>query len=135
VGLARDPQHQELIGSLIGADHVKKTVRVAVLICSLLICGSGCKKAVTTQKPQSLQEGVEQLRAALVNASPQVQSNLYSGVSYGIRYGNYTQALEAMDRILADPGLNAQQKQLANDVTDLLKTAAQNQQNAPAPAQ
>jgi len=134
VGLARDPQHQDLIGSLI-EDHVKKTVRVAVLICGLLICGSGCKKAVTTQKPQSLQEGVEQLRAALVNASPQVQSNLYSGVSYGIRYGNYTQALEAMDRILADPGLNAQQKQLANDVTDLLKAAAQNQQNAPAPAQ
>jgi hypothetical protein len=76
-----------------------------------------------------------QLRSALVNASPEVQSNLYSGVSYGIRYGNYAQALESMDRILADPGLNAQQKKVANDVTDLLKTAAQTQQNAPAPAQ
>ena len=94
-----------------------------------------CEKNANAKKPQTVEEGLAQLRALLVDASPEVQSNLYNGVSYGIRYANYPQALAAMDSILADPGLNAQQKQAANDVTDLLKTAAQNQLNAPSPAQ
>jgi hypothetical protein len=108
---------------------------VAVLILILLTCGSGCKKDTITQKPQTLEEGVAQLRTLLADANPEVQSNLYNGVSYGVRYGNYPQALESMDRILGDSSLNAQQKKAANDVVDLLKTAAQNQQNAPNPAQ
>ena len=115
---------------------MKKTDRlVTVLIFVLLACGASCKKNASSQKPQTLEEGIAQLRAALVDAPPQVQSNLYSGVSYGVRYGNYAQALGAMDAIVGDPSLNAQQKKIANDVTDLLKTAAQNQQTAPTPAQ
>ena len=112
-------------------------ILVAVLILTLLSCGTGCKKNATGggQKPQTLEAGMEQLRAALGDASPLVQSNLYNGVSSGIRYGNYPQALEAMDAIVGDPGLNAQQKKVAGDVIELLKAAAQNQQNTPAPAQ
>jgi len=70
----------------------------------------------------------------MIDASPQVQSNLYNGVSYGVRYGNFPQALEAMDAIVADPSLKPEQKKVADNVIELLKAAAQNQQNAPAPA-
>lgn len=136
MGVARNSQHQVVYGSLIRSHQVKKRDRlVAVLILSLLACGTGCKKSGTTTKPQTLQEGVAQLQVALGSASPEVQSNLYNGVSYGIRYGNYTQALGAMDAIVSDPSLNPQQKKIADDVIDLLKTAAQNQQTAPSPAQ
>lgn len=76
-----------------------------------------------------------QLQAALTDANAESQSNFYNSVSTGIRYGNYVQALEAMDRIGSDPSLNAQQKKIASDLTDLLKTAAQNQQTNSAPAQ
>jgi len=136
VGLARDKKHQDGLGSLIRTHQVKKTgCFLTVLILISLACGTGCKKGGSNQKPQTVEEGIAQLRAAMIDASPQVQSNLYNGVSYGVRYGNYTQALEAMDAIAADPSLKPEQKKVADNVIELLKAAAQNQQNAPAPAQ
>jgi hypothetical protein len=97
--------------------------------------GVGCKgKKAVSQQPQTLEDGVEQLRTALASASPDVQSNLYSGVSYSIRYGSYDKALVSLDRIASDPGLNDGQKRLVNDVIELVKARIQNQGNAPKPA-
>lgn len=105
-----------------------------VLIASFLAFGvTACKKSTTFQKPQTIDQGVAQLREALANnTSVSVQSNLYSGVAYGIRYGRYADVLEALDRMSSDPSLTAQQKQLVNDVMDLTKAALQNDQNKPA---
>jgi len=137
VGVACDPQHQDLYGSLIQANQVKKTGSlVAVLLITLLACSFGCNKSASSgQKPQTLEAGMAQLQAALTEANAVAQSNFYNSVSSGIRYGNYVQALEGMDRVNEDPTLNSQQKKVANDLMDLLKAAAQKQQNAPAPAQ
>jgi hypothetical protein len=73
------------------------------------------------------------LRAALVKASPDVQRGFYNGVDYSIRYGNYMDALMALDRITSDPGLNDQQKKLLAHVAELLKAKIQNPQNAAKP--
>jgi len=118
---------------------VKKTTwLLSIVICGLLaLGGAGCKKKDTASSgsPQTLQQGMTKLRAALINAAPDVQSNLYSGVDRDIRYGQYPEALAAMDRIASNPGLNEQQKKLVNEVTELLKQAAEKQQGAAAPAQ
>jgi len=109
---------------------------VAVLLLALMACAAGCNKSASSgQKPQTLEAGMAQLQAALTEANAVAQSNFYNSVSSGIRYGNYVQALEGMDRVNEDPTLNSQQKKVANDLMDLLKAAAQKQQNAPAPAQ
>lgn len=95
---------------------------------------AACSKGPSGQ-PKTLEDGLAQLRESLVNANAQVQSNLYSGVSYGIRYGNYTQALGAMDQIANDPSLDGKQKQLANQVLELLKQKAQSEGGAQPAAQ
>jgi hypothetical protein len=103
---------------------VKTTLwALTIVACGCLAFGgAGCKKgAAANAPPQSLQEGVKQLRAALLKASPEVQSNLYSGVVYNVHYAKYPDALAALERIAGDPGLDAGQKKLVNDVTQLVK--------------
>lgn len=107
----------------------------ALLGSLLAFNGAGCNNQAASERPQTLEDGVAQLRKALINASPEVQSNLYSGVAYGIRYGNFIGAAGALDQIGSNPSLNDQQKKAVNEVIELLKQAIQNQQNAPKPAQ
>ena len=103
----------------------------------LALSGAGCKKkAAASGPPQTLQQGVAQLRAALVKAGPEVQNNLYGGVGVvrSIRYGQYEVALAALDRIASSANLDDAQKKVVSDVTELVKQVAQKQQGAPAPA-
>ncbi|HWX20612.1 MAG TPA: hypothetical protein VN578_12000 [Candidatus Binatia bacterium] len=100
----------------------------------LALSGAGCKKQAASQNPQTLQDGVAQLSASLATASPEVRSNLYSGVAFGIRYGKYVDAMMALDQIASNPSLNEQQKKLVNNVLDLLKQEIQKQQGGASPA-
>jgi len=96
---------------------------------SLACSGVACKKQPSSQQqPQSLESAIQELRATLVKASPEVQSNLYNGVDFNVRYDNYLKAMMFMDRIANDPSLNEQQKKLANNVLDLLKQKIVSQQ-------
>ena len=92
----------------------------------LVLGGTGCHRqsASSSAPPKTLEEGVTQLTTTLAGSSPQVQSNLYNGVLYGIRYSDFTKASLALQQIATDPGLNPEQKKLVNDVGDLLKQAA-----------
>ncbi len=111
---------------------MKRNARVISIVTAgvLAFCGAGChKQSASSERPKSLNEGVIELQAALVNASPQAQSNFYNGVSYGIRYSDYAKALAALQQIASDPSLNDQQKKLVSDVGDLL----QQKQNSPKP--
>jgi hypothetical protein len=114
---------------------MKKTSWIICILTAGLIAfsGVGCKKQAASGQPQTLQDGVAQLRKALVGANAQVQSNLYSGVDYGIRYGKFMDALAAMDQITSDPSLNDAQKKAANNVIQLLQQAITNAPAAPAP--
>jgi len=106
---------------------------IPILVGGVLALGAaGCSQQAATHKPQTLQEGIDELRVALENANEEVKSNLYSGVSYNIRYDRYEEAMMAVERIVSDPSLNESQKKLANEVMDLLKQNVQNQQKAPA---
>ena len=115
---------------------MKKTIWLlsVVTIIFLAFGSEGCKKNGASGQPKTVEEGLMQLRAALVTASPEVQSNLYNGVSYGIRYGNFVDALGALDQIASNPTLTGDQKKLVNNVADLLKQSIQNQPNAAQPA-
>jgi hypothetical protein len=72
------------------------------------------------------------LRTVLASASPQVQSNLYSGVVYAMRYGKYMDALVSLDQIANDPSLKEPQKKAVNDEIQLVKQAMANAPGAPA---
>jgi hypothetical protein len=117
---------------------VKKTIYIpAVIIVSLLVLGStGChRKAAESARPKTLEEGMTQLQAVLATASPQAQSNFYNGVSYGIRYGKYSQASLSLQQIASDPSLTDQQKQVVNGFNELLKQAIEDQKSGHKPAQ
>ena len=102
----------------------------------LAFSAAGCnKKEAAAGRPETLQDGMMRLRAALTTASPEVQSNLYYGVNHGIRYADYRHAALALQQIDGDPSLTAEQKKVVNDVNELLKQAIENQQNTPQPAQ
>ena len=111
---------------------MQKTTWTASLIAAGLLAfgGIGCKKQEQPQPP--LESSIQRLRAALVKASPEVQSNFYNGVDYNVRYENYVQAMMFVDRIANDPSLNPQQKKLANEAIEQLKARIQEkQQNKP----
>jgi|SRR3954447_8737123 hypothetical protein len=90
----------------------------------LTLSFAGCGKQ-TASKPKTLQEGLAQMQASLVTASPAAQSNFYNQVQAGVRYDNLAQSLNGLEAIAADPGLSEQQKKLANDVIELLKAKMQ----------
>ena len=94
--------------------------------------GVGCKKESASGKPQTIEEGVAQLRQVLVNANPQVQSTLYSGVAYNIRYGKNMDALMALDQIVNDASLNEAQKKAVSNVIQLVQQSLANAPAAPA---
>jgi len=116
---------------------VKKTIRiVSIALASLIVFGgAACHKNAGAQGgAKTLEQGVTDMRAVLVSASPQVQSNFYHVVSYNIRYGDYAKAADGLQSIASDPSLNDQQKKVVNEVSDLLKQAIENKQNTAAPA-
>ncbi len=92
-----------------------------------------CKKEASFKPPENVDAGIEQLRAALINANPVVQSNLYNGVIYNRRYGKNLQAMMALDQIASDPSLNDRQKKLVNDLIEMLKPSLTTQSTASAP--
>jgi len=112
---------------------MKKTAWILSILTAglMLFSGVGCKKETASRQPQTLQDGIAQLRTALASASPQAQSNLYSGVIYGVRYGRYMDALVALDRIASDPSLNDAQKQAVSNMVDMVKQAMTNAPAAP----
>ena len=103
---------------------MKTAIRaLAIVVCGCLaVGGAGCKRQAPAHvAPQNLQEGVQQLRAALTKASSEVQNNVLRGVAGNIRYGRYAEALAALDQLAGDPTLNEGQKKLVSDVSDLVK--------------
>lgn len=104
---------------------MKKTTWILSVLAAGVVAfsGAGCKKESAARQPQTIQDGVAQLRQVLNTANAQVQSNLYSGVVYAIRYGRYMDALVSLDQIVNDPSLNDTQKKAVSNTIDLVKQA------------
>jgi hypothetical protein len=107
---------------------VKKSSCVLALVAAGLLglASAGCKKQGEPQSADALQASYQQMRAALVKASPEVQSNLYSHVDYSLRYDKFIEAMMYLDHIANDPSLNDSQKKAVNQVIEQLKTKVQN---------
>ena len=110
-----------------------KTHIYSVIIGGLIFSsGLGCHKQHESAQPKTLDQALAGLRASLASASPEVQSNFYKTVSYGLRYGDYAKAEDGLQQIAGDPSLTAEQKQAVSEADDLLKSTMQKQQSAPA---
>lgn len=104
---------------------MKTTICIfCIVLGSLIVIGGlGCHKNATAGRPQTVQEGVARLQAALVSANPEVQSNVYHGVFHSIRYGDYASASLALQQIASDPSLNNQQMLAVSNLSNLLNQA------------
>jgi hypothetical protein len=71
------------------------------------------------------------LRAAFPTPAKEA-SDAITQVQFGLRYGNYIKALEALDALVNVPSLTEDQKKVVNEVIDQVKQAINKQ---PAPAQ
>jgi hypothetical protein len=106
--------------------HIYSIIIIGLIFSS----GLGChKKQNESMQPKTLDQALDGLRASLVSASPEVQSNFYKTVNYGLRYGDYAKAEGGLQQLASDPSLTAEQKQSVSEVDDLLKAAMQKQQS------
>jgi hypothetical protein len=93
---------------------------IAILFGGLLcFAGIGCKKKV--EQPKTPEEALLALRQSLATAPKEVQDILYNTVDNGIRYGKPQDAIAGLDKIAADPSLNAEQKKLATEVANMMR--------------
>jgi len=109
---------------------------VVVLAGLLASVGSGCSKKEQAPPPAA-RDGVAIDTLKLQNAfpptsSPEVIASVRA-VRSGVRYGNYIDALMALDKLAADPSLTEPQKKLVADVSEQVKQA-NNNKNGAAPA-
>ena len=116
---------------------MKEILRIVliVLVSASILGGVGChKNSGSAKAPKSMEEGIANLRAALATANPEVQSNLYHGVTFNLRYGDYAKASDALQQMAGNASLNDQQKKAVNDANDLVKQAMATAQNPAPPA-
>ena len=113
--------------SLIQHSNVKRTIWfIALLLSGVVFFGAtGCKKNDgIPEHPKTPQEAILTLRQSLATAPKEVQDILYNEVDTGIRYGKTQDAIAGLEKIAASPSVNEQQKKLATDVVNMLKTNA-----------
>jgi hypothetical protein len=101
---------------------VKRTSWLIAILLGGLLClaDAGCKKNKIAQ-PKTPEEALLALRQSLATAPKEVQDILYNTVDNGIRYGKPQDAIAGLDKIAADPSLNAEQKKLATDVANMMR--------------
>jgi len=106
---------------------------VPLLAASALV---GCSKS-SSQPPPGAGPHVDtvKLRQAFANSTPEIHTAL-DQAAFGIRYGKYAQAQEALEKLAADPSLTEPQKKIVNDSLEQLKKMEEAQAAAPpTPAQ
>lgn len=112
---------------MIQLSNVKRTICFIALLLSgvLFFDATGCKKNNgIPEHPKTPQEAILTLRQSLATAPREVQDILYNEVDTGIRYGKTQDAIAGLEKIAASPSVNEQQKKLATDVVNMLKTNA-----------
>ena len=116
---------------------MKKIIHLLAILLGtfIVLSGVGCHKGgASGAAPKTLEESMANLRSALATASPEVQSNLYHGVNFNIRYGDYAKASATLQQMAGEASLNDQQKKAVTEANDLIKQEMANAQNAaPAP--
>jgi hypothetical protein len=96
--------------------------------------GTGCKKS-EAPPPPPVRDGVaidaHKFQDSFPNASPELKVSVRN-FGMNIRYGNYENAMDTLDKIAADPSLNEAQKKLVADTIEQVKKANENKNAAAA---
>jgi hypothetical protein len=108
--------------------NMKTTYWVLGIVVAGLLAFAGCSKS---NKPVAQHGAVDimKFRQAFPTPTPDQQNNI-SKVTQGVRYRLYPRALEALDKLNADPSLTDAQKKA---VSDMIEGINQAMTNAPAP--
>src|ERR1051326_746238 len=96
---------------------------VAAAILPILGCGKKAAPAQTTADTGGIKVDMSKFNAAFANSPDQAVKNQAADAERDFRYGQYERCLAEVDALSKNPGLNEQQKALANQVMDQLKQA------------
>jgi hypothetical protein len=103
-------------------------------LCAATLVVAGCKKApppAAAPVTNGVTIDVPKLREAFPTPSPEAQAAI-TQLQFGLRYGQYVNALQALDTLLNSPGLTEPQKKVVTDVIEQVKQVIAKQQAAPA---
>jgi hypothetical protein len=89
---------------------------------------TGCGKKPTPMPVSGVD--VPKLREAFATASPEIQVAV-SEVTMGVRYGDYSRAFAALDKLAKAPNLSEPQKKIVAEVIEQVKQLASKAPAAP----
>ena len=100
--------------------NMTKLITICLLAIALAPAGCSKKDSGTNGQPAAVSIDVPKLRDAFTTASPDLQA-LSAEAVRNIRYGKYSVALEALEKLASAPGLTDSQKKIVTDVTGQVK--------------
>jgi hypothetical protein len=103
---------------------------IMIMAACCLVFADGCKKREEPAewKRSGTRVSMSELRQAFKNAPGEDVQAWLSEVAVGLRYGEYSGALAALEKISNQPGLTAQQKKINGEVIGQVKQLAANSQ-------
>jgi hypothetical protein len=93
---------------------------VIALTLSLTACGKKAASTPDAYEISGVKVSMPALQTAFVGANPDLTAAV-NDVSSAIRYGQYMQAMQSLDKISTDPNLNDAQKKVVTEVLGQLK--------------
>ncbi len=107
---------------------MKATNWIWAIVIAGVLAVPGCKRG--SQGPVALSRDkitfdMPKLHEALASTGPEIQDELRA-VSFGIRYGQYTASLAALDKLASSPNMTDDQKKAVNELREKVKQAITN---------
>ncbi len=105
---------------------------ISSILAAALLAEAGCGEAQKGPQPtiiNGVKVDLAKFQQAFNTAPPDLQSSVFK-VTMSIRYGQYAEAVAAVERIANAPGLTAPQKAVATNVLEQLKQVLKSPQPA-----
>jgi hypothetical protein len=106
---------------------------ISSILAAALLAEAGCGEAQKGPQPtiiNGVKVDLAKFQQAYNTAPPDVQSSVFK-VTMSIRYGQYAEAVAAVEKIAKAPGLTEPQKTVATDVLQQLKQVLTRSQATP----
>jgi predicted small lipoprotein YifL len=100
---------------------IRRSWFVGIILVALATAFTGCGKKEPTGKPgDAISVDTPKLRREFANAQPD-QKTLVDQAIMAIRYGKNEEAVAALEKLVASPGLNDSQKKALTDTVEQIK--------------
>jgi hypothetical protein len=99
---------------------------ISSILAAALLAEAGCGESQKAPQPtiiNGVKVDLAKFQQAFTTAQPEVQSSAFK-VTMSIRYAQYGEAVAAVEKIVASPGLTEPQKKVAAEVLEQLKQVA-----------